>query len=102
MQRCSGHNQNPPNWVASTRLAACKAVALGHAPDGGLYFSDVRNLRIRAIRPDGIIETVAGTGEKCVASGPSDYPDNPPEAGCDEGPAATSGLGHWFCEVLLD
>jgi RHS repeat-associated protein len=32
------------------------------APDGSLYFSDSGNNRIRRVRPDGIIETVVGTG----------------------------------------
>ena len=37
-------------------------MAVSIAPDGSIYISDRSNLRIRRIRLDGIIETVAGTG----------------------------------------
>jgi len=37
-------------------------VGLAFGPDGGLYFSDAQNNRIRRISPDGIITTVAGNG----------------------------------------
>ena len=37
-------------------------MAVTIAPDGSIYISDRSNLRIRRIRLDGIIETVAGTG----------------------------------------
>lgn len=33
------------------------------APDGTTYFCDTGNQRIRRVRPDGIIETIAGNGE---------------------------------------
>ncbi|MBI3537277.1 MAG: hypothetical protein HY070_06970, partial [Chloroflexi bacterium] len=32
------------------------------APDGSVYISDTWNNRVRRVRPDGIIETIAGTG----------------------------------------
>jgi sugar lactone lactonase YvrE len=32
------------------------------APDGTIYFADAANFRVRRIRPDGIIDTVAGNG----------------------------------------
>ena len=31
-------------------------------PDGSLYIADERNLRVRRVSPNGIIDTVAGTG----------------------------------------
>lgn len=34
-----------------------------YAPDGSLYLLDQRNQRVRKIDPDGIVTTVAGTGE---------------------------------------
>lgn len=37
---------------------------LCRGPDGGLYICDMSNHRVRRIGPDGIIQTVAGTGEK--------------------------------------
>lgn len=37
-------------------------IAIGS--DGTLYVSDAANFRVRRISPDGIIETIAGTGEK--------------------------------------
>ena len=33
-------------------------------PAGNLYIADAANQRIRKVRPDGIIETIAGTGER--------------------------------------
>lgn len=43
------------------RLRGPMGVALD--VDGTLYVADARNHRIRRVRPDGIIDTVAGTGE---------------------------------------
>ncbi|GIX04669.1 MAG: hypothetical protein KatS3mg114_0538 [Planctomycetaceae bacterium] len=34
-------------------------------PAGGFLICDIRNHRIRQVTPDGVIHTVAGTGEKC-------------------------------------
>ncbi len=42
------------------RLASPRTVKLG--PDGSLYIIDFSNSRIRRVSPDGIINTVAGTG----------------------------------------
>jgi RHS repeat-associated protein len=46
--------------ATSACLGAIFGIAL--APDGSLYIADVNDFRIRRVRPDGIIETVAGTG----------------------------------------
>src|SRR4051812_8834505 len=37
---------------------------LATQPDGGVLIADVGALRVRRVRPDGIIETVAGSGRK--------------------------------------
>lgn len=47
--------------AASARLAFPRSVAVG--PDGSIYFIDRSNVRVRRIRPDGVIETVAGNGQ---------------------------------------
>ncbi|MDP1697369.1 MAG: hypothetical protein Q8L45_06260 [Xanthomonadaceae bacterium] len=46
--------------AAQARLAYPSGAALG--ADGSLYIADVGNNRIRRVTPDGIIDTVAGTG----------------------------------------
>ena len=37
--------------------------ALAQASDGSIYVADTGNLRLRRIRPDGVIETVMGNGQ---------------------------------------
>src|SRR5262249_3777273 len=37
--------------------------AIGVGPDGSVYFIDTGNQRVRRIGPDGIITTIAGTGQ---------------------------------------
>ncbi len=46
--------------AATAQLNTPAGVAVG--PDGSLYVSDTGNHRIRQITPDGVIQTVAGTG----------------------------------------
>jgi len=43
-----------PNWIAV-------------GPDGSIYLSDTAHRRVRRVDPDGIIDTVAGTGAACTA-----------------------------------
>jgi RHS repeat-associated protein len=53
-----------------------RGVAVG--PDGSLYFADIDNARIRRVAPNGIITTVAGTGNATFSG--------------DGGPAAQASL----------
>ena len=46
--------------ATAASLNAPSGIALG--PDGSLYIADQSNHRVRRVRPDGIITTVAGTG----------------------------------------
>jgi len=46
--------------ATEARLYLPGDVAIG--PDGSIYIADTQNNRIRQVRPDGIINTVAGTG----------------------------------------
>jgi hypothetical protein len=38
--------------------------SIAHGPDGSLYIADTYNYRIRRVTPDGIITTIAGTGNR--------------------------------------
>lgn len=51
----------------------------GEGPDGTVYFIDWNNHRIRALGPDGLVQTVAGTGQ--LGDGP-------------EGPALKADFNH--------
>jgi RHS repeat-associated protein len=62
---------------------------LAVGPDGSVFVSDIRNFRIRAVRPDGIIETVAGSGLRCLDEGPAEG-EEPPSEGCANGVPATA------------
>lgn len=49
--------------ATQAKLDLPEGLALG--PDGSLYIADFGNYRVRRVDPDGIITTVAGTGEVC-------------------------------------
>ncbi len=69
------------------RLAAInQATGIAVGPDGSLYFSDRNNSRIRRVGPEGIITTIAGTGEYAY--------------GGDGGPATEAGLSDPFDVAL--
>lgn len=47
--------------ASSARLSTPRSVAV--APDGTIYIADTNNSRVRRVGPDGVIATIAGTGE---------------------------------------
>jgi RHS repeat-associated protein len=61
---------------------------LAVGPDGSVFVSDIRNFRIRVVRPDGLIETVAGSGIRCLEDGSVEGEE--PSEGCDDGVPATA------------
>jgi hypothetical protein len=62
----SGHpgfaGDHGPATAASLDLRGSRMAGIGSLPDGGLLFTDVNNNRVRRVRPDGAVETVAGSG----------------------------------------
>lgn len=75
--------------ATEARLRVPADVAFG--PDGSLYIPDAFNLRVRRVSADGIISTVAGTGDLCAFW--------MPECG-DGGPAAAARLGEVYDVVM--
>jgi DNA-binding beta-propeller fold protein YncE len=55
-----------PAWQAQLR----HPVGLALGPDGTLYLADSGNNRVRQLRPDGLLVTVAGTGPRPPAAEP--------------------------------
>jgi len=53
---------------AATQATLHSPLGIALGPDGSLYIADVENFRVRRVSPDGVIRTVAGTGE---VQGPS-------------------------------
>jgi sugar lactone lactonase YvrE len=51
--------------ATQAELRWCHGLAIG--PDGSLYLADTDNHRVRRVTPGGIIQTVAGTGERGFA-----------------------------------
>ncbi len=54
--------------IATARLNLPKGIAVDSG--GNVYVADTDNLRIRVIRPSGIVETIAGTGQLGAQDGP--------------------------------
>ena len=44
-------------------------IGIGVGPDGTVYVADTGNLRVRKVSPDGLVTTVAGTGESGYRDG---------------------------------
>ena len=75
--------------ATDAQLNTPQAVAV--APDGALYIADSYNHRVRRVSPDGIITTVAGTGERGFSGDDGEAPSaklNQPE-GLAVGPSGT-------------
>lgn len=72
----------------AARIGDANSSHVAVAPDGTIYFSDPTNSRIRAISPDRIIRTVAGTGLNDASGG-------------DEGPASQVDLSVHLAGVAL-
>jgi RHS repeat-associated protein len=64
---CSG--SPGPDGVSATESRMCPQTDLVVAPDGTIYFPETAGNRVRRIGPDGIVTTVAGTGEFCFSFG---------------------------------
>lgn len=58
-----------PATSAKLNLGQGFGGGLAVARDGSVYFADINNHRIRRIGLDGIITTIAGTGEQCFIPG---------------------------------
>jgi len=58
-----------PATSAKLNLGQGFGGGLAVGTDGSVYFADINNHRVRRIGPDGIITTVAGTGEQCFIPG---------------------------------
>ncbi|HMN97907.1 MAG TPA: PKD domain-containing protein, partial [Miltoncostaeaceae bacterium] len=56
---------------AATSALLSRPRDIVRSPDGGIYFPDSLNHRIRRIAPDGVISTVAGTGTAGNTTGPA-------------------------------
>lgn len=63
----------------ATKAVLSRPIGMARGSDGTLYFCDAGNYRVRAIRPDGTITTVAGNGTKGYSG--------------DGGPALAAGFG---------
>jgi RHS repeat-associated protein len=63
-------------------VAAFKGGELATGPDGSIYLADENNARIRRITPDGIINTIGGTGDFAFSG--------------DGGPASVAGMDPIF------
>lgn len=71
--------------ATAARLSQPYGVAV--AADGAIYFTDRGNFKVRRVAPDGVIDTIAGTGERGSEG--------------DDGPATAASFGH-LGRVALD
>lgn len=67
--------------IATQAMVDGGAMGLAIGGDGSVYFSEPNQNIIRRVRPDGIVEAIAGTGNTCCNLG-------------DGGPALEAMLGH--------
>jgi len=63
----TGSKGTAPHSSPARQAALNNPFGLARSPDGSLYFCDTDNHCIRRITPTGIIETVAGTGQRGYA-----------------------------------
>ncbi|MCZ7651701.1 MAG: hypothetical protein M5U13_11295 [Thermoanaerobaculia bacterium] len=70
-------------------LAVPRGLAVG--PDGSVYIADEMAHRVRRVRPDGIIEAFAGSGEPCASGPPPIRSVDTADCG-DGGPATEARL----------
>lgn len=68
---------------------------------GNIYFTDSANHRIRRINPQGIISTVAGTGEKPPVGGPPFCENTGGAAAIGDGGAATSARFYYPGDIAV-
>lgn len=71
-----------PAVAARLDLDSGELIGLTRTPDGSIVIADTRNNRLRRVRPDGVIETVAGSGPSATCS----------SFGGDGGPATAAAL----------
>ena len=58
----NGTNAVGPDLGVATAVPLREPGAIGVGPDGSVYFVEAGAFRVRRVRPDGMIETIAGTG----------------------------------------
>jgi hypothetical protein len=75
-----------PATAAKLRFGASGFLGMARTADGSVVFPDAWNNRLRRVRPDGVIETIAGVGPSVTPSSPSC------EFAGDGGPATQASL----------
>jgi hypothetical protein len=74
-----------PATAARLRFGASGFVGLARTADGSVVFPDAWNNRVRRVRPDGVIETIAGIGPPVTGSSTCAFSG-------DGGPATKAGV----------